>query len=155
MPEIKTPTAPIFRLGRPPDPWEPPDWSRAHGDGTFGNRFDDPTGYYRVLYASSQRLSCFIETLAAFDPMSLLAELDGIAGEYTFGKPIERTTSIGEKKSKESFKNTDHFGGEMKYFSDCVLKGLDPEPDGEEGFADVRVLEGILKALQTGQSVKT
>ena len=82
MPETKTPTAPIFRLGRRPDPWEPPDWSRAHSDGTFGNRFDDPTGYYRVLYASSQRLSCFIETLARFRPdLSLLAELDGIAGE--------------------------------------------------------------------------
>jgi predicted dehydrogenase len=73
---------------------------------------------------------------------------------YTFGKPMEQTTSIGEDKSKESFKNTDHFGGEMKYFSDCILNGTDPEPDGEEGFADVRVLEGILKALKTGQSVK-
>jgi predicted dehydrogenase len=73
---------------------------------------------------------------------------------YVFGKPFEQTTSIGEEKSKESFKNTDHFGGEMKYFSDCILNGTDPEPDGEEGFADVRVLEGILKALLTGQSVK-
>jgi predicted dehydrogenase len=72
---------------------------------------------------------------------------------YIFGKPIEQTTSIGEKKSKESFKNTDHFGGEMKYFSDCILQGIDPEPDGEEGFADVRVIEGVLKALQTGQPV--
>ena len=41
----------------------------------------------------------------------------------------------------------------MKYFSDCVLSGERPEPDSEEGYADVRVLEGILKALQTGQSV--
>jgi hypothetical protein len=41
--------------------------------------------------------------------------------------------SDGKKKSKQSFKNTDHFGGEMKYFSDCILNGVDPEPDGEEG----------------------
>jgi predicted dehydrogenase len=73
---------------------------------------------------------------------------------YMFGKGLEQTISIGEKKSKESFKNTDHFGGEMKYFSDCILNDLAPEPDSEEGFADVRVLEGILKALETGQSVK-
>lgn len=73
---------------------------------------------------------------------------------YIFGKPMEQTTLIGEKKSRESFKNTDHFGGEMKYFSDCILNGIDPEPDGEEGFADVRVLEGILEALQTGQPVE-
>nr|WP_184222974.1 Gfo/Idh/MocA family oxidoreductase [Granulicella aggregans] len=73
---------------------------------------------------------------------------------YMFGKGLEQTVSIGEKKSKESFKNTDHFGGEMKYFSDCILTGVDPEPDGEEGFADVRVLEAIIEALETGQSVK-
>jgi predicted dehydrogenase len=73
---------------------------------------------------------------------------------YMFGKSLEQTVSIGEKKSTETFKNTDHFGGEMKYFSDCILNDLKPEPDGEEGFADVRVLEAIIKALETGRSVK-
>ena len=73
---------------------------------------------------------------------------------YMFGKPVEQTIAIGDSKSKESFKNTDHFGGEMKYFSDCILKGTDPEPDGEEGMADLRVLEGILQALKSGGSVK-
>jgi len=71
---------------------------------------------------------------------------------YVFGNPLEQTVTIDEKKSDKSFKNTDHFGGEMKYFSDCILKGTDPEPNGEEGYADVRVLEGILEALKTGQS---
>ena len=50
----------------------------------------------------------------------------------------------------ESFKNTDHFGGELKYFSDCILNDSEPEPDAEEGYADVRVLEGILRALKSG-----
>lgn len=70
------------------------------------------------------------------------------------GAPLRQVTSIGEKKSEESFKNTDHFGGELKYFSDCILQDKEPEPDGEEGFADVRVLEGILRAIETGGSVK-
>ena len=52
-----------------------------------------------------------------------------------------------------SFKNTDHFGGELKYFSECILNDERPEPDGEEGFADVRVLEGIITALESGKSV--
>jgi hypothetical protein len=39
----------------------------------------------------------------------------------------------------------------MKYFSDCVLNDIDPEPDAEEGLADVRVLEAILRSLQTEQ----
>jgi len=71
----------IYRLGRKPDPWVPPDWASAGPDGTFGNRFDDPDATYRVLYASSQRLGCFVETLARFriDP-TLLAELAQIEG---------------------------------------------------------------------------
>jgi len=72
---------------------------------------------------------------------------------YVFGNPLEQTVTIGEKKRRKSFKNTDHFGGEMKYFSDCILNGTDPEPNGEEGYADVRVLEGVIEALKTGQSV--
>ena len=72
---------------------------------------------------------------------------------YMFGKGLEQFTATGENKSHKTFRNTDHFGGEMKYFSDCILKGLDPEPDGEEGLADVRVLEGILRALESKQSV--
>jgi hypothetical protein len=71
----------IYRLGRKPDPWAPPDWALAGPDGTFGNRFDDPNATYRVLYASSQRLGFFVETLARFriDP-KLQAELAQIEG---------------------------------------------------------------------------
>jgi hypothetical protein len=72
----------IYRLGRKPDPWSAPDWASAGPDGTFGNRFDDPEGMYRVLYASSQRLGCFLETLARFRvDVKLLAELAEIEGE--------------------------------------------------------------------------
>ncbi|MCW5979637.1 MAG: RES family NAD+ phosphorylase [Bryobacteraceae bacterium] len=61
-----SPPSLIYRLGRRPDPWRPPDWAHAGPDGTFGNRFDDPQGLYRVLYASSRKLGCFLETLARF-----------------------------------------------------------------------------------------
>ena len=72
----------IYRLGRKPDPWSAPDWASAGPDGMFGNRFDDPEAMYRVLYASSQRLGCFLETLGRFrvDP-KLLAELAEVEGE--------------------------------------------------------------------------
>ena len=75
----------IYRLGRVPDPWAVPDWASAGPDGTFGNRFDDPDATYRVLYASSQRLGCFLETLARFrlDP-KLAAELAAIEGENDY-----------------------------------------------------------------------
>ncbi len=79
--ETKNPTQPIYRVARHPDAWQLPDWSRAK-DGTFGNRFDDPESDYRVLYASSQQVSCFVETLARFRPdLTLLEELKAIQGE--------------------------------------------------------------------------
>jgi len=74
--ELKRPSGPLFRVGRDRDGWAIPDWAYAKEDGTFGNRFDDPMGVYRVLYASSQRLGCFIETLARFRvDVSFVADL--------------------------------------------------------------------------------
>jgi hypothetical protein len=83
--ESRVPEQPVHRIGRWPDPWQPPDWAHAHSDGTFGNRFDDPQAYYRVIYTSSQRLGCFLETLARFRPdLTLLAEFSQIDGEDDF-----------------------------------------------------------------------
>lgn len=50
--ETTAPT-PLYRLGRTPDPWAWPGWRYSLPDGTFGNRYDDPAGGYRVLYACS------------------------------------------------------------------------------------------------------
>ena len=98
MLDTKTPNSLLFRLGRKPDPWSPPDWSRALPNGTFGNRFDDPQGNYRVLYAATQRVSCFIETLARFRPdLSLIAELQEIAGEDDYvplGRGAQRRSHV-------------------------------------------------------------
>lgn len=67
----------VYRLGRTPDAWEWPDWSYANADGTFGNRYDDPEGQYRVLYASTEREATFRESLARYrpDPAILAAEI--------------------------------------------------------------------------------
>jgi predicted dehydrogenase len=70
---------------------------------------------------------------------------------YGFGDGIAQQRQIGEKKAQETFKTTDQFGGEMRYFSDCILNDRAPEPDAEEGVADLRVIEGIVRALESGQ----
>lgn len=71
----------VYRVGRRPDPWAWPEWSYAARDGTFGNRWDDPEGSYRVLYACSQRVGAFIETLAPFrTDLNVIAELANIDG---------------------------------------------------------------------------
>ncbi len=83
--ETKAPPRLIYRVARVPDAWEPLDWSRALPDGTFGNRFDDPESEFRVLYASSQEVGCFLETLARFRlDLDKLAAVKAIRGDDDF-----------------------------------------------------------------------
>jgi hypothetical protein len=51
------------------------------GNRNSGNRFDDPDGFYGVLYASSIHVGCFVETLARFRkaPPKVIAEIQEIA----------------------------------------------------------------------------
>ena len=76
-----SPDGPLYRIGRRPDPWAFPDWANVGSDGTFGNRWDDPEGVYRVLYASSSRLGALAEVLARFRPdphiLEALKEIEG------------------------------------------------------------------------------
>ena len=125
----------IFRIGRHPNPWEPPDWSLAGPDGTFGNRFDDPEGTYRVLYTSSQRLGCYLETLARFRvDLTLYAELTQIDGEDDFvplGQvPHEWTQKrmMGSAEHEGSY--ADVYGSEwvgllrQELAADCLVLGI-------------------------------
>jgi predicted dehydrogenase len=73
---------------------------------------------------------------------------------YQVGSAIEHVMTVDKKKHSESFQKTDHFGGELKYFSECILEDREPEADGEEGMLDVRVLVAIEQALTTGQVQK-
>ncbi len=73
---------------------------------------------------------------------------------YTYGAGLTHKLTVGEKQSSESYGHHDQFGGETKYFSDCVLDDKHPEPDGEEGLADVRVIKAIERSLETGQPQK-
>lgn len=79
-----SPDGPLYRIARLPDAWAWPDWANAGGDGTFGNRWDDPDGLYRVLYASTSRLGAFVEVLARFRPdphiLETLKEIEGEEG---------------------------------------------------------------------------
>ncbi|MGJ3627227.1 Gfo/Idh/MocA family protein [Sphingomonas sp. MMS24-JH45] len=59
-------------------------------------------------------------------------------------RPAGANRQIGEKKTHEALKATDQFGGEMKYFSDCILH--DRTVSRWEGLADLLVIEAIVAA---------
>lgn len=71
---------------------------------------------------------------------------------FGFGSGLRHTLTVGESTSETAFREVDQFAGETAYFSDCILNGLDPEPDGEEGWLDVRVVAAIGRALETGRA---
>lgn len=66
---VHPPASPLYRVGRAPDPLAWPDWQYADpATATFGNRWDDPRGLYRVLHTSASRLGCYLECLSRFRP---------------------------------------------------------------------------------------
>jgi glucose-fructose oxidoreductase len=68
---------------------------------------------------------------------------------------IAYTATIDGKEESKTFPETDHFGGETEYFSDCILNNVDPEADGEEGLLDVRVIVAIKDSLKgNGKTIK-
>ncbi|HEX4229680.1 MAG TPA: RES family NAD+ phosphorylase [Bryobacteraceae bacterium] len=79
----------------------------------FGNRFDDSEGYFRVLYAASSPLGCFVETLARYrkppDLKALAEALDRVENapneRIPFGTvPISRLHNriLGQAVSKRA-----------------------------------------------------
>lgn len=74
------------------------------------------------------------------------------AYEYS-GELVHHLTIKGKTKEK-TFKQRDQFAAELAYFSDCIRNDTDPEPSGEEGWADVRIVEAIYRSAATGQPVR-
>lgn len=90
---------------------------------------------------------------ADLDDYRIVGTLGDLYSSPAFGMAVamKHTTTINKKESSESFPRTDHFGGELKYFSECILKDKEPEADGEEGMLDIRVIAAVERALATGQ----
>jgi predicted dehydrogenase len=59
----------------------------------------------------------------------------------------------GSATTELTYPPVDHFGGQIAYFSDCILTGTPPECDGADGLADVLVMRAIELAAETGSTV--
>lgn len=73
---------------------------------------------------------------------------------YEYEGPIRRTTRVaGKKKQERTYPPRDQFAPELLYFSDCVLENREPEPDGLEGLADVRVICALQRSIELGETI--
>lgn len=75
------------------------------------------------------------------------------AFDYKEGLAYELT--VGDKKPKRKrFKRVDQIAAEIEYFSECVRDGKDPEPSGEEGLADVRVIRALHRSIDERRPIR-
>lgn len=72
---------------------------------------------------------------------------------YDYVDELVHHLTIDEKTERTSFPRGDQFAPELKSFSDCILNNREPEPSGEEGFLDVRVIEAILESARIKREV--
>ena len=70
---------------------------------------------------------------------------------FLFGLGLGYRLTVGGRTRQRQFSEIDQFGAETKYFSECILKDREPEPDGGEGLADVRVMLAIERAIRAGR----
>ena len=73
---------------------------------------------------------------------------------YEYAGELKEYLTIDGKTKEKTYPKSDQFAPELVYFSKCILEDREPEPSGEEGLADVRILEAIVEAARTGKSVE-
>ena len=127
----------------------------ATGVCTDATRFNFEDTVSVTLKFPENRLAAFSMSYNGgdVDDFRVVGEFGDLFSEpaYQVGMAMEHTMTVQKKEHSESFKKTDHFGGELKYFSDCILNDDEPEADGEEGLLDVRVIAAIEQSLPSGQ----
>jgi predicted dehydrogenase len=127
---------------------------KGHGNGD--PRFTEVEGSMAVtLVFPGERLAQFLFSFEADDTDTY--RIIGTKGEITVEQCFDFhfTPRIwltrGRERREIDVPDSDHFGGQAAYFSDCILTGTRPVPDCEEGLADVRALLAIEAAAKTGQ----
>ena len=133
------------------EPTEVMAWSARSGEARFAE-IEETVSV--ILRFPDEKLATFTLCYggASVNAYRVVGSKGDIAVEpgFTWGKPLRHRVTVDGKTREKSFPPTDQFGGELKYFSDCILNDTHPEPDGEEGLADVRVCLAIEEALRTG-----
>jgi predicted dehydrogenase len=67
---------------------------------------------------------------------------------------LKMEVTIDGKSKKTTYKKRDQFGPELIYFSNCIIKNENPEPDGLEGLADVRIINALLESAEKGKPIE-
>ena len=111
---------------------------------------------FQLEFETGATASC----TASFDAhASSRLELIGTDGKVEIASPFggvvpqEMVVESGDVRMEYTGPTVDEVREEFDYFGYCVLTGTDPEPDGADGLADLRVTEAAYESAETGRQV--
>ena len=116
---------------------------------------DESTG--AVLRFEGDRVATFITSFNAADAGAY--RIVGTKGHirvdpaYEYAEGLGYELTVNGKTRKKRTGKRDQFAAELLYFSDCILKDRVPEPSGEEGLQDVRIVEALYRSARSGRAV--
>ena len=111
-----------------------------------------------VLRFGGGRMATFVTSFNAADVAEY--RVVGTKGQlhvdpaYEYASGLGYTLTIDGKATRKRLGKRDQFAPELLYFSDCIVKGKEPEPSGQEGLADVRVIRAIYRSADSKRSVQ-
>lgn len=73
---------------------------------------------------------------------------------YEYAAELKQKLTVEGKSTEKTYPKRDQFAPEILYFSDCILKDMEPEPSGWEGLADVRAIEALYRSARSGRAVR-
>jgi predicted dehydrogenase len=73
---------------------------------------------------------------------------------FEHGAPTYEILTVDGELRERRGKRKDPLAPEISHFSSCILEDRTPQPSGEEGLADIRVLEAIVKSAATREVVQ-
>ena len=110
-----------------------------------------------VMKFPDERLANFSVSFGGFESADY--DLIGTKGRvrlekaYKYSNIMKLKTYEGNKITTKRFSKRDQFAPELLYFSECIQKKKKPEPSGEEGLADIKIIEAILLSLDLGTPI--
>jgi predicted dehydrogenase len=99
---------------------------------------------------------CVSQTAAPVSGFRLVGSRGDLVVHSGFDHQAERKLllTVDGKTVERIFARQDQLASELIHFSRCIREDTAPEPDGQEGLADVRVLVALHRSARSGKPVK-
>jgi glucose-fructose oxidoreductase len=111
-----------------------------------------------LMRFENDRVAAFVVSFNAADVAAYIVVGDKgqvrVDPAYEYAKGLKYELTIDGKTTRKAIGKRDQFAPQLLHFSDCILRDRTPEPSGEEGMQDVRIIEALYKSARTGKAVR-